>query len=101
MTDPVVPGPVPIVPDAKTELSLTDPSSEQVIQRQSTSQDYTVLRYAVIGLMLAMTISLVGVILLSWKGIPTPDGIVAIGSAAVGALATMLIPGRLSRGTNH
>lgn len=95
MTNPVTPGPVPMVPDAKTELSLTEPSSEQVLQRQTTSQDYVVLRYAVIGLILALIISMVGVIYLAWKGIAAPDGIIAIGSAAVGSLATMLIrPGR-------
>lgn len=77
--------------NAKTELSLTDPTSEQVIQRQSTNQDYIVLRYAVVGLVLAIAITLLGVIFLSHQEKSIPDGVVAMGSAAVGALATMLV----------
>lgn len=91
MTNPVIPGPVPMVPDAKTELSMTDPSSEQVIQRQQTNQDYIVLRYAVLGLVLAIAITLLGVIFLAYQGKSAPDGVVAMGSAAVGALSTMLV----------
>lgn len=88
---PILPDPIPIVPDAKTELSLTGPTSEQVIQRQTTNQDYVVLRYAVLGLVIAIAATILGVIFLGYQEKPVPDGVVAMGSAAVGALATMLV----------
>jgi uncharacterized integral membrane protein len=66
-------------------------TATEVIRQQVSSQDYVVLRFAVLGLMLAIIVSLVGVIFLAWQGKELPDGIVAIGSASVGALATMLV----------
>lgn len=54
-------------------------------------EDYLVLRWAVAGLILAIFVSLMGVILLTWSGTVLPDGVIAIGSTATGALATMLV----------
>lgn len=62
-----------------------------VIRQQATAQDYVVLRLAVAGLILATAIALMGTIALLWTGRDAPDGVVAIGSAGVGALATMLV----------
>lgn len=66
-------------------------TATEVIRQQVSSQDYVVLRFAVVGLMLAILVSLLGVIFLAWQERELPDGIVAIGSASVGALATMLV----------
>ena len=74
-----------------TPLTAPPSTAQEVIQQQTSTQDYVVLRWAVIGLLAAIVISLVGVLVLAYEGIPTPDGIIAIGSAGVGALATMLV----------
>lgn len=83
--------PVTVTPDPQTLIAAKDAAPADVIRQQATSQDYLVLRWAVFGLILATTISLVGSLLLLWAGKTAPDGVVAIGSAGVGALATMLV----------
>lgn len=83
-------GPTPIAPGAHLPIPESATATE-VIRQQVSSQDYVVLRFAVIGLMLSITIALLGVIFLAWQEKELPDGIVAIGSASVGALATMLV----------
>jgi hypothetical protein len=84
-SDPAAPpDPQTLVPPA------TSPASE-VIRQQATSQDYVVLRLAVVGLIIATVMALIGTIFLTWYGKSPPDGVVAIGSAGVGALATMLV----------
>lgn len=55
--------------------------------------DNWIYRIVVISLGLALLGSLAGLIALSWKGDKTtPEGLVAIGSAAGGALAGLLAP---------
>ncbi len=50
-------------------------------------------RIVVLSLGFALLVGTVGLIVLSWKGVQSvPDGLVAIGSAAVGALAGLLAP---------
>lgn len=50
-------------------------------------------RIVVLALGIAVLIGMLGLIVLSWKGVvAVPDGLVAIGSAAVGALAGLLAP---------
>lgn len=74
--------------------TLTPPPSApaaEVIRQQATTQDYVVLRMAVVGLILATVIALVGTVMLSWYEKAVPDGVIALGSAGVGALATMLV----------
>jgi uncharacterized integral membrane protein len=68
----------------------TSPPAE-VIRQQATASDYVVLRLAVVGLILAGVVALLGAIFLTWNGRTAPDGVVAIGSASIGALATMLV----------
>jgi uncharacterized integral membrane protein len=82
---PPLPGSGPQLPTPETATAT------EVIRQQVSSQDYVVLRFAVIGLMLAILVSLIGVVFLAWAERELPDGIVAIGSASVGALATMLV----------
>lgn len=77
-------------PDQTLTPPPTAPASE-VIRQQATAQDYVVLRLAVAGLILATIIALVGTVLLSWYDKSVPDGVIALGSAGVGALATMLV----------
>lgn len=74
--------------------ALTPPptaAASEVIRQQATTQDYVVLRLAVVGLILAIVIALVGTVALSWYDKSVPDGVIALGSAGVGALATMLV----------
>lgn len=78
-------------PDPQTLIPAPAAAPADVIRQQATSQDYVVLRLAVIGLIIATAISLVGTIVLVWNQKAAPDGVVAIGSAGVGALATMLV----------
>lgn len=57
-----------------------------------TSDKWT-YRIVVLSLGVAVLIAMIGLIVLSWKGVQSvPDGLVAIGSAAVGALAGLLAP---------
>lgn len=63
----------------------------EVIQQQASSLDYQILRYAVLGLVASVVVTLIGVFFLVINETPLPDGLLAIGSTAVGALATMLV----------
>lgn len=78
-------------------------SSQDVIQQQVSAQDYVVLRFAVLGLLVGVAVSLVGVLFLAAIGKAAPEGVLSIGSACVGALATMLVrpplfpPGRANQ----
>lgn len=76
------------------DQTLTPPPSapaSEIIRQQATAQDYVVLRLAVVGLIVATALALIGTVFLIWDGKSAPDGVVAIGSAGVGALATMLV----------
>src|SRR5688572_19878263 len=90
---PVIPEQPPVealAPATATVLAPPSASSQDVIQQQTSAQDYVVLRFAVVGLLAAVVVSLVGVLLLAATNNQTPEGVLAIGSAAVGALSTML-----------
>jgi hypothetical protein len=57
------------------------------------TRDKWTYRIVVLALGSAVLIGMAGLIVLSWKGVQSvPDGLVAIGSAAVGALAGLLAP---------
>ncbi len=54
-----------------------------------------VLKLAVLGLVLLGFSAMVGSVALLWRGTEAvPDGIIAMGSACVGALATLLVSQR-------
>lgn len=72
-------------------LTATGATSQEVIQQQVTTQNYAVLRYAVFGLNLAIVLSLLGTVGLAYLNRELPEGVIAMGSAAVGALATLLV----------
>ena len=75
-----------------TQLLTSDAADpKDVIVQQRVAQDYGVLRLAVFGLLLALVGVVIGAILLTYAGKELPSAIVALGSAAVGALATMLV----------
>lgn len=84
-------------------LQAPPSTSQEVIQQQTSAQDYVVLRFAVLGLLAAVVVSLLGVLILAATDKPSPEGVLAIGSAAVGALSTMLVrpplfpPGRANQ----
>jgi len=75
-------------------LAQDPKSAEKAITRLTALQtDRWIYRIVVLALGFGVLSAMIGLILLSWKGVATvPDGIVAIGSAAVGALAGLLAP---------
>ena len=81
----------PTTPSGVALLAPPLSSSQDVIQQQTSAQDYVVLRFAVLGLILAVAVALAGVLVLAYSDKKTPEGVLAIGSAAVGALSTMLV----------
>lgn len=52
--------------------------------------DWSVLRLATIGLIIVVVMVIISATLLLWDGNALPDGVIALGSAAVGALATLM-----------
>ena len=72
-------------------LTTETAAPNEIIQQQTSNQDYIVLRIAVVGLIIAVIITLISVSVLAWSSRTLPDGVLAIGSAAVGALSTMLV----------
>jgi uncharacterized integral membrane protein len=89
----------PAQPTETQTLQAGEAQPQEVIQQQVTNQDYYVLRIAVYGLILAVLVALVAVSLLAWLEKPLPDGVMAVGSAGVGALATMLVRPPTSKGS--
>ena len=80
--------PKPVDPQILTPPPTAAPS--EVIRQQATSQDYVVLRLAVVGLIAVALVALAGTVVLTWFDKAVPDGIMNIGAAGAGALATML-----------
>lgn len=66
-------------------------SAQEVIRHTAVTQDFAVLRFAVLGLIVSNVLALVGVVVLSVMNKEVPEGVIAIGSASVGALSTMLV----------
>lgn len=82
------------LPRPGAEALVVDPSTatpKEVILQQAVTQDFTVLRFAVLGLIAAAVLALLGVIYLTDGGKEVPEGVIAIGSACVGALSTLLV----------
>jgi hypothetical protein len=75
-------------------LAQDPQSAEKAITRLTALQtDRWIYRIVVLALGFGVLSAMSGLIILSWKGVTSvPDGIVAIGSAAVGALAGLLAP---------
>lgn len=85
------------LPPGPAQLQAPEATPGEVIRQQASTADYMVLRIAVIGLIVAIVLSLSGVIGLSAWARDVPDALIAVGSAAVGALATMLVRPPLGR----
>lgn len=83
---------------SKRELAAAiaqDPhSAEEAINQLTALQtDRWIYRIVVLSLGFCVLSAMIGLIVLSLRGVATvPDGLVAIGSAAVGALAGLLAP---------
>lgn len=83
---------------SKRELAAAiaqDPRSaeEAINQLTALQSDHWIYRIVVLALGLCVLSAMIGLILLSLRaGATVPDGLVAIGSAAVGALAGLLAP---------
>lgn len=61
-----------------------------------TQSDVRAYRLVVAALGLAVLASLIGAIMLATQGRPTPELLIALGSAAVGGLAGLLAPSPLN-----
>lgn len=74
-------------------MSVDPPAvtASDVTKQQSVAQDFAVLRFAVVGLIVTAVLALLGVIYLTDGGKEVPEGVIAIGSACVGALSTLLV----------
>ena len=73
-------------------LTTSSPAEPQeILVQQRVSGDYLILKYAVIGLIITIGVSLAGSLYLASQSKDIPEGILAIGSTSVGALATMLV----------
>lgn len=83
--------PGPAHADPQTLIAAPAAPPAEVIRQQQVVSDYTILRLAVLGLIVATVIALIGGVFLLSTGRAVPDGIIAIGSSSVGALATMLV----------
>lgn len=81
---------LPTTSSAQTLIAEKAQPSD-VIQQQATNQDYIVLRVAVYGLIIIALLAGAGVVFLSFANKDIPEGILALGSTSVGALATMLV----------
>lgn len=57
---------------------------------QEAQQDYIVLRLVALGLTMVALVTAGGVMVLAGLGEKVPEGVLSFGSAAVGALATMM-----------
>lgn len=82
------------VKELAAALAQDPQSAEKAITRLTALQaDKWIYRIVVLALGFGVLSAMVGLIVLSLKGVATmPDGLVAIGSAAVGALAGLLAP---------
>ena len=72
-----------------------DPAGE--LSRAASSEpayigDKTIYRMVVLALTLVLLSSAIGAIILGWWGKAMPESLIALGSAAIGALAGLLAP---------
>lgn len=89
--------PESITPPVETSTLTTQPEAStpaEVIQQQTSVQDYVILRYSVIGLILIALVAIIGSLFLIQQNKSTQDGItaiIALGGVAVGGLSTLLV----------
>jgi hypothetical protein len=74
------------------EEAKKDPHIIGAILRRPLESDVWIYRIVVLALGLAVLTSIAASTLIAWNGATPPEGLVAIGSAAVGALAGLLAP---------
>jgi hypothetical protein len=95
MTDAPVGIDKPSPPVDPSVLTTGTSTSQEVIQQQTSVQDYVILRYAVIGLILVALVAIIGSLaLIGTSSTEVQAGvtaIIALGGVAVGGLATMLV----------
>jgi uncharacterized integral membrane protein len=76
------------------QLTAPEATAHEVIRQQAVNQDFVVMRLVVTGLVIAIILAVIGVSFLSYWEKEVPEGLIAIGSGATGALATMLVARR-------
>lgn len=72
------------------ENPLNPEQAKGTAEEQEAQQDYVVLRLVALGLTSVALVTAVGVMVLAGIGEQVPEGVLSFGSAAVGALATMM-----------
>jgi hypothetical protein len=84
----------PSVDDVAAVAAQNEKVAQQTIaQLTALITDKWTYRIVVLSLGIAVMIGMIGLIVLSWRGVTVlPEGLVAIASAAVGALAGLLAP---------
>ena len=86
---------------ALTAALAQDPAlaSDAITQLTALTSDKWIYRIVVLALGIAVLVGMLGLIVLSWKDVTNlPQGLVAIASAAVGALAGLLAPSPTNKG---
>lgn len=82
-------------PDLSKKIS-EDPGGQLKVIAQTTGPAYVgdriIYRVVVITLALIVVTAAVGAIFLEWNGKNIPESLIALGSAAIGALAGLLAP---------
>lgn len=85
------------IPPIETSTLTTQPAAStpaEVIQQQTSVQDYVILRYSVIGLIMIALVAIIGSLFLIQQNKGMQDGItaiIALGGVAVGGLSTLLV----------
>lgn len=84
----------PPVPTSTLTAAPESSTSQEVLQQTTSVQDYVILRYAVVGLILIALVAIIGSLLLIKLNDEVQAGvtaIIALGGVAVGGLSTMLV----------
>lgn len=84
---------VKVAQDPELQTKIRENPAEAIADMAAPLQtDKWIYRVVVGSLGLLTLITVIGAILLAWTANPLPEGVIALGSAAVGALAGLLAP---------
>lgn len=82
--------PLPAVETVAAETVAQVADAIAVAEQAKEAKPNDVVVYAVRGIIVITVAALLGAIVLLWKGKEPPDGVIAIASAGMGALSTLL-----------
>ena len=83
-----------VAQDPQLEAKIKENPAQAIASIAATplQTDKLIYRIVVISLGLSVLISIIGILIMSYNSKLIPEGVVALGSAAVGALAGLLAP---------